>query len=193
MPLLVTKGMGKGGSGLLAFLSTGITPAETQLIVQLNNDGVISGPAASPSGYTITVSGPGNQVTVTGVSISGDQLTLHTTPHTPGASYTLHMPTLGLVSTDARVYQGDFEIEYTGPAAPAIVQLVRSLDARTIEVVFSRAVNQQQAEDITNYSISPTLVLHQSNRVSDFHYRLITEQQVLGQTYNVTVTNVGGL
>jgi hypothetical protein len=182
-----------GAGPAMAFLSTGITPTFQQLVVTFNADAVISGPAALPSGYSITVDGPGLTPTVLAVSVLDDELTLITTAHTPGADYTLHMPTTGLVSDDARVYQGDFELEYVGPAAPAIVQLVKSIDARTLEIVFSRAVIQSEAEDVTNYSISPALTVFSAQRVTDFYYRLTTSQQVIDQLYEVTVVNVDGV
>jgi hypothetical protein len=72
----------------------------------------------------------------------------------------------------------------------ANLQIARAIDARAFELVFDRAVNQTEAETIANYSLSPTLKVIKSERVTDFMYRLTTARQVDDTIYTVTVVNV---
>lgn len=213
MPHLVVSGMGSPGVGGLstlivtqgyggtsqsvcaAFLVVGIQPYDDHLDLTLNSPFNASGPAIEPSAYEVKLVGVGNPVSVLGIvpNGAGSILRVDTSIHTVGASYTLHLPTLGMVSQDGRPFNGPFQINYTGGAGSSVtVQLVRSLDARTIEVVFSRRVNQADAETPANYSVSPTLTVFKATRQSDFHYRLTTDQQVIDQSYDVTISNIRG-
>lgn len=191
MSLLITMGLGDGG-GTPAFLATGITVLSRQLVIQLNAAGTVSGPAATPSAYTIT--GSGHPVSVTQVSTVGTTLVLDTTFQSSGALYVLTIPIVGLVSVDGRIFSGPFSFSFTGSdQEPVAVQIVRSLDARTFEIVFDRPVVQSGAETAANYSVSPTLAVLSATRVTDFVYVLKTSRQVQGQTYEVTISNIQGM
>lgn len=76
------------------------------------------------------------------------------------------------------------------PPPPLSLQIVRPIDARLLEIVFNRAVVQSQAENIANYSISPTLQVLTATKVTDFNYRLTTAQQILDQAYAVTISGI---
>jgi hypothetical protein len=213
MSIVITMGLGNPGGGALstlvttmgyggtvlgacaAFQALGVQPFDDHLVVSFNDTFAATGPANLASGFTIEVIGPGDPVSVLSVSNDGSnrQTTLFTTIHTFGAHYRLHLPHVGYISTDGRALSGPFELDYTGGSgSPVAVQLIRALDARIIEIVFARRVNQEDAENIANYSISPALKLFSSQKVTDFHYRLITDQQVIDQLYNVTITNIRG-
>ncbi len=193
MPFLITGGLGQAGvDPSSAFLSEGIQALDGQLVVQLNAPAVISGPAARADGYTIT--GGGVTVSVTAVEVVDDTVVLAVSKQTYLADYVLHMPELGLVSDDGRAYNGDFELDFAGAfATPPEVQIARSVDARTFEVVFTRAVVQADAETAANYSISPTLTVISASKVTDFTYRITTSRQTQDQQYDVTISNIGGL
>ncbi len=213
MPLIITMGMGDPGSGgvstlvttsgygmpgrslCAAFLLTNLLALDDSLVLTFSDSFSASGPAARADGYSISLVGAGDLVQVLGLSLNGaaSQLTLQTTLHTFGASYTLHMPEVGLLAFDSRPFNGPFDVNYLGGSgAPVIVQLARSLDARTIEIIFSRRVNRTDAENVLNYAISPSLTVSKSTRVTDFHYRLTTSQQVIDLSYDVTISNIRG-
>lgn len=184
-------GLGDGG-GTPAFLATGLTVASRQLVVQFNAGVVVVGPAADPASYLIT--GGGQPVTVLHATPTGSTLVLDTSFQTTGANYVLSLPTLGILSSDSRVLAGPFSFNFVGADQdPVSVQIVRSLDARHLEIVFDRPVVRSDAETIANYSVSPTLSVLQSTRITDFVYALRTTRQVQGQTYEVTISNIRGM
>lgn len=194
MPILIT-----GGYGLVRtlFLATGVTPSETQLIITFNSPFDASGPAERVDGYSVTLDGPGLQVTVLSVTLNeaGGTITLGTTPHTAGGDYTVHLPEQGLLSTlsTPSAFSGPFSLDYEGVVDPVLVNLVRSVDARSLDIIFSRRVNQVEAEIPANYAIDPTLAVLKAQKVTDFYYRLTTAQQVPSESYDITISNIHGV
>jgi len=184
-------GLGDGG-GTPAFLATGLTVLARQLVVQFNANPSISGPGADPASYIVT--GGGTPITITGVTAVGSTLVLDTTFQTSGASYVLDLPVVGIISIDGRIFSGPFSFSFVGSAQePVAIQIVRSVDARTLEIVFDRPVVQSDAENVANYSVAPTLTVVSSHRVTDFLYQLQTSRQTQGQTYEVTISNIRGM
>lgn len=92
----------------------------------------------------------------------------------------------------AQVEKTSFDFFGIGPGS-AVIQLTRALDARTIEIVFDRRVVEAAALDITNYNIAPPLDVVSVVKMSDFHYRLTTGQQVIDQLYTITISNIEGV
>lgn len=85
-----------------------------------------------------------------------------------------------------------FYLNYTpNIVADVIIQIVRSIDARTLEIVFNQRVDQASAETVANYSVFPSLTISKSEKQSDFHYRLTTSQQIIDQAYDVTTSGIG--
>jgi hypothetical protein len=192
--LLTTLGYGKPSSTpCAAFLAETVQPFYDHLIVTFNSPFSASGPALRTDGYSIENADEiGIPIEVLEIVPDGSNsiLRINTTIHTVVAEYILHMPELGLVADDGRPFNGAFELPYTSVELPVNVQLTRSLDARTFEVVFDRAVYQEDAENIANYQISPPLRLLKAKKITDYHYRLTTEQQVIDLVYDVTVTGI---
>lgn len=187
---LLTLGLGGGGAGL-AFVATSVLAFDQHLEVTLNEAvASLTGGAAVPSEYVIRREA-GPAVLVTGVSYVGDTLVLRTTPHIVGVSYVLHIPWAGLLSASLKAFAGPFSLSYLGATGPAVtVVLSRSVDARSIEVIFNRGVNEDDASNPANYSISPTLAITKAVKVTDYFYRLTTAKQFMDETYEVTVTGV---
>jgi hypothetical protein len=129
---------------------------------------------------------------------SANQIKLDTGLHTPGASYTLHLPTVGLLSNSGKPLVGPFELDYTGVVGSVLIQLTRVIDARTIELIFNRRANEEDASNIANYVIAldelvdPALTVVSANRISDFHYTLTTSRQVYDEPYEVYISNIRG-
>jgi hypothetical protein len=192
MPSLITRGYGGTSGG--AFTGLSLTAYTNELIINCSADvGSLTGLASDPTSYIIELVSAGASVHATAVSASGSQIVLETTAATSGANYILHVPVLGILSVGGDVYAGPYSFSYSPSAgSPVTVQLVRSVDARTIEVVFSRRVNQADASNVANYSVSPTLTVLSATKITDLNYRLTTSQQVLDQNYNVTISNIQG-
>ena len=88
----------------------------------------------------------------------------------------------------------DYDIDYIGGYNNVVtIQLARTIDARTVDIVFSRAVNRSDAETPANYTVSPSLTITRATKVTDNKYRLKTSQQVAGQLYTITISNIRGI
>jgi|SRR5579859_4103799 len=211
MSLLITKGLGELGGGslsglittqgygttkasvypsCLAFLALGVTPTLTTLDVSMSNAFTISGPAASPSDYTITPLDGGHAVTILSVQQSGPHLLLTTTEHTNGKNYQLTMPSIGIVDINNNPFDGPFTINYVGVGVAPYALAARSIDARTLEITFDEQVDPSTALNPSNYSINNGLTVTGVVAVTNSIYRLSTSRQTQGMTYTVTITNV---
>lgn len=192
---LVTDGFGDypGNGPAVAFILTGVVVAAQQLTLNLNATPLVSGPAVNPAAYTVVPNGNGVPVQVTSVQVSGNTVVLGTTAMTIGAAYTLVIPSVGLISADGRQFNGTFTPGFTGAGvAPFLVQAA-SVDARTLQVVYSEPVNASDATNPANYSIVPPLAVTAVSRVTSLVYVLTTARQARGQVYTVTASNVRDL
>lgn len=70
---------------------------------------------------------------------------------------------------------------------------VRVLDAFTLRVIYNEAVVQSEATNTTNYSFTSGLVALQVTAESSSVYLVTTTQQIAGQSYTLTVSNVHDL
>lgn len=193
MSLLVTLGMGAGGGGGGgAFVLNSITPAHKQLTLNMSNTPTISGPAADPASYTLT-SATGKASTVLSVTAVGNTLVLATTEQTNGQVYTLHIPFIGLVDISATDFDGPFSPSFIAVGIAPVIQIVRSVDTRKIDVVFSEAMRSDDATTPANYSISPPLEIKSIEMLTDYMYRLHTSKQTVGQVYTITASNIRDL
>lgn len=191
MSKLVTIGLGppEGSGGGGAFVISSITPALKLLTLHMSNFPTIDGPAADPASYILT-SLIGKSATVTGLDISGQDLILTTTEMTNGQTYTLHMPTQGLISTSDDKFEGPFSPSFIGVGASPGINMVRSVTVRKLDVIYSEAMREDDATDPANYQISPPLEIKNIKMITSFWYQLTTSKQTVGQSYNVIVTNV---
>lgn len=73
---------------------------------------------------------------------------------------------------------------------PPTIIIVRSLNARSLEVIFSEAVQESTALNSNNYSINNGLTVSAVEKVSPSVYRLTTSKQTTGVAYTVTINNV---
>lgn len=79
------------------------------------------------------------------------------------------------------------------PIVPADILIVRTVDARTLEIIFTEPVVVSDALVPGNYSISPSLTVKSVEYVSPTVYRLTTAKQTVGQSYSVTISNITDL
>lgn len=95
----------------------------------------------------------------------------------------------GILEPDLNI---DPNIQPTDTVSPTVFT-IRSIDARTIEVTFSEAVQELTALNSNNYSINNGLSVTAVAKVSPSIYRLTTSQQTTGTSYLVTINNIKDL
>lgn len=187
--LLVTEGLGATG---LPVVLVSLVPAAQSLVLTFETNVVLTGESAQFNTWSISTSGP-TPVVVTGVSYVGNTVTIQTSEHQLGASYVLHIPQ-GIFEPDGegRPFVGPFEQPYTGVGASPSILMVKGVDARTVEIVFSEKVNPVDATTATNYTFAgPGAVSTISaERITDLTYRIKTTAQNRNASYTLTIQNV---
>lgn len=193
MSMLITEGLGieSGGGGALAILS--VTPAPNQLVVDLSSTGALTGDSLIPSEWVVT--GGGFPVSITGVTIIGNFITLTTTDMTDGASYTLLVPQGIIDFGTGNPCAGPFVWPFTGVGSLPTLVFARAIDARLLEIIFSKAVVNSEAENPANYLITGGggLTVSSSAKVTDTTYHLVTSRQLPGQLYTIQASNIHDL
>lgn len=144
--------------------------------------------AAKTAGYTIS---GGVSVLKAAVDNNQTQVFLTTTPHQRGA-YTVTVKGLkDIAATPNTLVQAQTSYTYT-PAdttAPVLIS-TSAVNAYTIELLFSEALDRTSAETVANYSVSSGVVVKTATLdVAAVKVLLATSQQIEG-SYTVTVNNV---
>lgn len=148
----------------------------------------LDGPALLTSSYVIT--GPSViQVLSLEVLPVGHIIRLYVTDQLTAQPYVLTLPQQGIMDINGNVLN-NYTVNFNGLNIPTMVQIVKSVDERTLDIVFNEAVFEEDASNPANYSISPTLAVTKAVRLTDFNYRLTTGPQTIGATYNVTVSGL---
>jgi len=188
--LLVTEGLGATG---LPVVLLSLAPAAQQLVLTFETNIGLTGESLDASKWTVTAGSGITAVSVSGVSAIGNVITLQTTEHQLGGAYTLHIPQ-GIFESDGegRPFIGPFDQNYTGVGVQPTLLMVKGVDSRTIEVVFSEKVNAADAVNTSNYVVTgPSTVLVTSvTRITDLTYRVKTTAQNRAASYTLTVSNV---
>jgi pectate lyase len=79
----------------------------------------------------------------------------------------------------------------TGDLTPPRVTSVRGLNLNILEIVFNETVEQQSAENITNYDINNGIsITHAYLQNDTFTVLLHTSDQIHEQSYNLTINNI---
>lgn len=145
------------------------------------------------SEFAITTT-TGNPIKVTKLELeSPNQLRLYTEEQTTGATYTLELPRVGIVSVTGNPLNTPYKFTFTGQGVPPVFAMVRPVDARTLHVIFSEAVLESDATNISNYTITPTLSVFSATKITDRHYELKTSKQNELTTYSVEISNIRDL
>lgn len=192
MPLIITEGLGpdSGGGGGSPLTVASVSASLDQVQVILSSSGLLIGAATIPSNWTI--SGGGAAMTVTAVGIAGDTITLTTTEGTTGFSYTLSIPQGIVDSSNGNPCVGAFSQSFTGVGSSPTLASARAVDARILELSFSKPVTAFEATNPSNYSI-PGLQVTAVTELTSSMYRLTTSQQTEGTVYTVTASNIHDL
>ncbi len=152
---------------------------------------VLAGTSSEPSAWTVTAPvGNYAPVTVTAVSLASSVVNLSVGEMTGGASYTLHLPQLGIFATVGEAFTGPFQAAFTGVGTPTPFVVATGLDERSAQVIFSKPVIQSDALNPANWSISPNIGVTAVTAVTPTTYILTTGPQTTGTTYVVTASNI---
>lgn len=189
MPLLITEGLGiESGDANFILIST--VASDKLVTLTLNQPLFLTGLAEDYTQYVFTSLGDGIAIEATGVTASGNQILIDTTEQTDGALYQLNIPPAGIISSSDSPFQGSFEPTFTGVGIGATILMSRAIDAYTVEIFYSEAVNNSDATDIDNYSIDNGLEVTAAIKITDTRYQIKTTRQVEGLLYTITVSNV---
>lgn len=192
MSLIVTLGLGYGGGAPGGgFLLTSVIPSSTYIDLAFTFAlAQISGPAVDPTQYTITPLNGGNAVTILSAALVGGNVRLTTTEFTNGKTYRVTLPYASFNDGNSDIFQGPFFMDFVAVGVAPTVVMIRAVDARIMEVVFSEPVVDAEALTPTNYTSDGGLTISAVTKVTDVIYRLTTSRQNRDQVYNVTVSNV---
>lgn len=145
------------------------------------------------SEFTISTS-TGNPIKVIKIEMeSANQLRLYTEEQTTGATYTLEIPRVGIISVTGNPLNTPYQFNFTGQGVPPVFAMVRPVDARTLHVIFSEAVLESDATNPANYTITPSLPVLSATKITDRHYELKTLKQNELTTYSVEISNIRDL
>lgn len=190
----VTTGLGSSGSPVtpacLALQVLAVSNFANYLIFTFSNTlQAITGPAADPTKYPIT--GPGTvQASAVSIQTPGNLLRVDTTEQQTGGTYQITLPTQGLMDVNGNVINGPFTWTFSGIGVPVVVQIAKSIDERTLEIVFSKPVLQADAIIPSKYTVTPTLSILSVARITDQVYRLTTGPQTINQDYVVDASGI---
>jgi hypothetical protein len=131
----------------------------------------------------------GNPLAVNSLSSVGSAVTLGTAAQVTGRTYTVTIPYGILKITDGSNYVGPYSTTFGGTGVAPTIVMSRSVDSRTIEVIFSESVVAGDALNPTNYAI-PGLTISTVTQITPVIYRITTSRQSEGTTYTVTASNI---
>lgn len=195
MANLITIGLGESTvelEGGTAFLFESISSTSNVVSVTFNHTFTISGPGADPTDYIFTTE-DGIDITAVSLVVNGDILEITTTEQTTGATYTLNLPEIGIVSTNDKEFNGIFDPDFTGDGGGVEVLISRAVHARALDVYFTVAVREEGALDPDNYSITSGVEVISVVKITDTQYRLTTTKMDNDVSYTVTTENITSL
>ena len=175
-PIIVDSATGAANLATVTF--TGASP-------------VLTGIALDKSNWSITNNATGDHLSVTGVSAVGATVELATSQQANGATYTVHLPTTGIISSlNGSACTGPFTVTFTGVGTNPAILMIQSVDARTVNILFNVPVNNLDALNTNNYVGDNGLTITASTKLSDSIFQLTTSRQVVGTAYTITASNI---
>jgi hypothetical protein len=195
--LITTMGLGQWGASdcALSYLAPLLAENNGSYVdIIFNANVAISGPAADYTNWDITENSIYADPSISAVEVvSGNRVRLTISEQTALGTYTIQIPTLGVTTDTGSPLVGPFSIDFLGIGVGPDVAMAKALDARTLEVIFTEAVREDDATTVSNYSIAPPLTVSAAVKVTDLVYRLTTSKQTYGTVYTVTISNIRDL
>ena len=178
---------------VLAPVADTVAATAGTITITFNTPVVLTGSSATAQGWSITP--PGSPmvigVSVTGVAVAGNIVTLTTTEQTGGGAYTLNFPEGLIFSTPGGLaFTGPFQRSVTGAATHTPIISANAIDSRTVDILFARAVQPAGALNPANYVLSPPVAVLGVVQLTPNGFRLTTAPQSTGQVYTLTASNI---
>jgi hypothetical protein len=165
------------------------TAATKQVTINLNTNAVLIGNALDRSQYLIT--GASQNILINSISTGTNSIVLSTTEMSQGTTYTLTMPTIGIINQlDGSACIGPFTTTFSGVGSNPTILIIKSIDEHTIQIVFSEPVNTHDALNINNYAADNGLTITGASKISSTIFNLTTSKQAVGTVYQVTGSNI---
>lgn len=191
---MITEGLG-GSSGALTYIA--VTPDAESVSIEFSDTIALAGTSEEVSSWSVDEGVGAAPVNVLAVTLSGDgrTVTLTTTEHQVGGEYTLVFPRDIVSDADGTLFSGPYTHDYLGVGELPFITMVKGVDARAIDIVFSEAVLEADALDPANYtvigpnSVTVTSVAKQTSQ----SFRLYTTPQDRNESYTIEVRNVRDL
>jgi hypothetical protein len=213
MPFIITKGLGIDGTTSATMLVTQgygepgapapqqvlyvntlyVTATYLDVIFSMNIDPPYL-QAGHPDFWVLTTTGDIGISATAVEQVSANTVRVYITEAHGGDSYRLTMPLNGLKSVDGHYYNGAPFIDFVGAMVSPVAAMAQAVDARTLRVIYSEAVREDDALVAANYQItSPTLSVRGVRKETDSIYVLSTDYQDPGTSYTLTIYNVRDL
>jgi hypothetical protein len=186
--LIVTGGFG----GFDIFDVTSVVPTSTTVTINFNAAVDLGASAELVSAWSITHGVNAVDVEIFDVEVSGASIILTTSDHTNGETYTLHMPS-AIYSTTGTNFTGSVDRNYVGVGHIPTLQIIKSIDEFTLDIVFSEAMLESDATDASNYTLDGGVTVLRSEKVTDLNYRLTTTAQLENTAYNLSASGIRDL
>lgn len=187
MSLVITRGF--GSSGGVAPTTVSVTAAPFQVIIVMNTDVALTGDSLVPGNWSIVADDDASVVPVSAASAAGTTITLTTGETGSTRTYVLTFPAGVLNTGGGGLIIPGTQAGFTGLGVPPTLSKATAVDSRTLEVIFSEAVNVTDALTLGHYSI-PGLTLSAVVQITSTVYRLTTSTMVAGNLYTLTASNI---
>lgn len=173
------------GGGSLTFVSA----SSTANVVTLTFSGTpyLVGDAQFPSKWIVS-DVAGNLLTINSVNVVGSTIVINTSAQKTGTVYTVVFPAT-ISSSGGTILATPASATFTGSGISPTIQIVKVVDTRLIDVVFSNPMSID-ALNSNLYSVSGGLRVFSVKQLSQSIYRLTTDPQVPGTSYTVTATGI---
>lgn len=193
--LVVTQGFGGISAPPSGFVLASIISSGTLLTLTFSEALALNSDAALFSNYLVTGEFAYPEPLITGLTVIGSTLLLDITEQHEGGAYTLHIPPLGFDSVGSDPYLSTYTPPFTGVGVNPGLLMSRMVDARTLEVIYTEAVNYLDAQNSQNYAISGGIQVFSAVQMTPIIYRLTTSRMDVNtsDTYTVTVSNIHDL
>ncbi len=193
--LLITQGFGNEIPPSPSFTLTSISSSGPQLTLDFTLPLALSGPAALFSNYFVTGELAYPEPMITGLTVIGATLLLDITEQHNGGAYVLEIPVAGFDCVGADPYVGSYSPSFTGVGVDPGLLMSRMIDAQTVEIIFTEAVNILDAQNAANYAIDNGIKVLAAVQVTPIIYRLSTSRMNVSglDTYTITVSGIHDL
>lgn len=171
-----------------------IVGSGSTVTLTFNRDIALGGAATSPTSYLI-VNEKGEILPISAVTagVAGSSTVVLATSELGSThTYTLVLPGTGIMGADTGTsLLAPFTRTFTGSSTHPVLVSAQSINNRTVEVVFSKAMDPVSATNPANYVIiNPSVQVLSVAQVSPQIFRLTTTTELPSTTYNLFALNV---